>query len=169
MFALPHINFSIDAAIFLTIGLMLVGGFVLGQHKVKTFVLSVYVGIVLATELGQPVFDFLSGRGLTMGGAIGIAKVRIMLLALPVIGLELGHNKQNRGQRRGMVLTMILAVLTAALLISSVIFLLEPEGRQQALDRSTLASIFYGLRLWWLAAVPVVAIAESFMGSRKDR
>jgi hypothetical protein len=166
---LPHLNFSTDAAILLTIVAVMLGGIVLGQHRVKTFALSVYVGIVLATQLGDPVFGFLAGRGLTLGTLIGVAKVRMALLALPIILLELGHNKQHSGHRRGMILTMILSVMTAALLISTVISLIEPDIRQTVLDGSSLASIFYGLRLWWIGLVPVVAIAESFMKSKKER
>lgn len=165
---LPQVNLSIDAAIFGTIVALIIAGAVLGQSKVKTFALSVYVGLVLAGELGQPIFDFLNGRGMTFGGRMGVATVRLLLLIIPVVGLELGHNKHQRGQRRGMVLTMILCLMTAALLVASALALLEPEPRQAILDQSTLASLFYGLRLWWIAAVPVVAIVESLVKPKRD-
>lgn len=155
-------NLSTDTMIFLAIVAVLVMGIVLGQDKVKTFALSIYVGLVLATELAQPVYDVLEGRGLTVGGSVGVTTVRIILLALPIIGLELGHNKQHKGRRRGLVLTMILSILTSALVIASIIGLLEPEARALVLSGSSLASILYGLRLVWLGAVPVVVIAESF-------
>jgi sugar phosphate permease len=162
---LPHVNLSVDSLILLTVVLIIIGGVMLGQQKVKTFALSIYVGIVLADQLGQPLYDFVKSSSL--GAAIGLGNLKLILLGAPIVGLELGHNKDHAGRRRGMVLTMILSVLTAALLIATVLSLLDPGGRQSVLNSSTLATLFYQLRLWWLGLVPVVVVFESFMSPHR--
>lgn len=162
---LPDINFSTDILILLTIALVVMCGVLLGHNKVKTFALSVYVGIVLATQLGAVVFGFLASHNIHY---LTIAQTRMVLLAAPIIILELGKTHYRKGHRGSFILTVMLSTLVAALIISSTLRLLEPDSLKNVLEGSALAWPLYNLRLWWVAAVPVAVLIESFARSKSE-
>lgn len=162
---LSSLSLSTDILIMLTIALVTLCGMMLGHNKVKTFALSVYVGIVLATQLGGAVFSFLAGRGIH---ALTIAQTRMILLAAPIVILELGKTHYRKGHRGSFILTLVLSVLVSALIISSALGLLEPDQLKVVMDGSALAWPIYNLRLWWIAAVPVAVLIESFARSKRE-
>jgi hypothetical protein len=160
-----QINLSTDILILLTIALVVMCGMLLGHNKVKTFALSVYVGIVLATQLGSTVHGFLISHGISL---MTIAQTRILLLIAPILILELGKTHYRKGHRGSFILTLVLSVLVAALIISSILSLLEPDSLKNVLDQSSLAWPLYHFRLWWVAAVPVAVLIESFARSKRE-
>ncbi len=162
-----NLNLSIDIIILIAIALIVLCGVLLGHSKVKTFALSVYVGIVLASELGQTIYGFMANKGLTLGGSLTLGQVRIALLIVPILILELGRTQHyKRGPRGSFIMTLVLSVLVASLIISSVINALEPDSLKRILEQSNLAWPLFHFRLWWVAAVPIAVLLESFSKSR---
>src|SRR6476646_10272211 len=104
---LPHIQINTDLVIFANVLLCLLCGLFFGAGRIKTFALSVYVGIVLATTFGQQLFDLAVTNHMTFGLAEG--SFRLILFAAPVILLELGH-RDHGGKKHGhgMLTTMLL-------------------------------------------------------------
>jgi hypothetical protein len=161
---LAGINLNTDILVLLTFALIVTCGVLLGHHKVRIFAMSVYVGIVLATELGTVIYNFLNTHAL---GYFTLGQVRIFLMIAPIIILELGRRERyKRGARGNLIMTLVLSVLVAALIISSIVGLLEDGSRQEILAQSSVVWPLYQFRLWWVAAVPVAVLLESFMQSK---
>ncbi|MBW3538249.1 hypothetical protein KY386_02025 [Candidatus Parcubacteria bacterium] len=165
---LPDINFSLDLVILGVMVLTVLVGVLLGSNKVKTFALSVYVGIVVATEFGTGLYGLLQKNNLDLGGRLTPGSLRLGLFVLPMIALEAGRRQHGRRERGGLAMTLVLSVLVAALVISSALQLLEPDSLRRVLDGSALAGPIHRFRLWWVAAVPVAVIGESFIRSREQ-
>ena len=142
------------------VGLILYG-LVLGPNKVKTLALSVYVGIVIATELGAAAANLLISHHL--GGRLSPGTVRLGLFALPLLILEFGRKQHGKRGHSGMIVTLVLCVLTAALIVSAGLQLLGPDSVNRIIGQSTLGMWVYRLRLWWIVAVPLVVVGESLV------
>ncbi len=158
---------STEVAILSLFFCIIIYGLLLGQNKVKTLALSVYVGIVLSEELGPAVHGVIGNYQLA-GVHFTLGVTRMVLFILPLILLEVGRRNHGRGGQRGMWMTLILCVLTSALIVASGLNLLEPDTLKKVLDNSTLAKSIYELRLWWLAAVPLAVIGESLIKPKKE-
>jgi hypothetical protein len=162
--SLPNIHVSPDMIIISVVLFALLYGLLLGQHKIKTFALSVYVGIVIANELGQMVYGLLTRNHWNFHGALTPGEVRLALFMVPILLLEIGRRERRvKSHEGGMGLTIILAVLTSALVLSSALSLLDPATRRPLVESSFLATELYNLRIWWILAVPVVVIGKSLM------
>jgi hypothetical protein len=137
-------------------------GLFMGHAKVKTLALSSYVGLVLAQEFAENAHHLVS--------SVSMGTVRLVLFLAPVILLEISKRHHEPGGRSGIFITLVLSVLTSALLISGVLSQLDEGTRMNIIENSSLALEITKLHLVWLAAVPVLAVVESFIGGmRKEQ
>ncbi|HSX48499.1 MAG TPA: hypothetical protein VLF41_03305 [Candidatus Nanoarchaeia archaeon] len=160
-----NLNFTPDIIILVILFGLVFYGLLLGRNKIKTLAMSTYVGIVIATELGGRLADLLASKHIS-----GLSNniVLIILFVAPLLILEFGRREHHgRGSKHGgMIMTLVLAVLTAALIISSGLHLLDPETRKTILQQSALATAVSGLRGWWIALVPLAVVGENFIPNR---
>jgi len=163
---LSSINYTPDIIILIILGTLIAYGILLGRNKVKTLALSVYVGIVISSELGGRIADFLNKQH---GSHYPVNAVELTLFVLPLIILELGrHEPHHRGGHRGgLAMTMVLVLLTAALIVSSGLKLLDQNTLHHILVNSALANAIFTLRLWWIGLVPIAVIGENFIRPRE--
>lgn len=161
-----QLNISPDFAIFILILAVLAYAILLGQDKIKTLALSAYVGIVLATEAAPPLAQFLASQRWDWSGRIGEGIVQLVLFALPLLFLEVGHHSKRRGHhkpRNRMMITVLMAIATAFLIISYGSDFIGAVGIKDFLDQSTLATHIYRYKLAWTAAVPLLIVGQSFL------
>lgn len=162
----PNPTFSVDLVILAVVIVTILTGLLLGQERVKTFALSVYAGIVIASELGPVLHKWVQSQNI-LGGTLGTTSVKLILFALPILILEFGRRKHLKAGRSGFIMKLVLSILTAALLISSALSLFDPIALKRILAESSLAWPIYNFRLWWIALVPVAVLGESFIRSRE--
>ncbi|HSX14854.1 MAG TPA: hypothetical protein VLE72_03015 [Candidatus Saccharimonadales bacterium] len=161
---IPAIDFSATLVIILIIAAVVVYGLMAGHAKVRNLAMSTYVGIVLASQLGSGIQDYLSKHG---HDNINIGAIRLALFIAPIVLLEVSRRHRSRGAHAGMSVTVILAVLTAGLIISMGLGQLEGATLAHITDNSTLAFELYTYRLWLVAIVPIFIIAEAFIAQSR--
>ncbi len=158
-----------DIIIIGIMGLIAAYGILLGPEKIRTLAISAYVGIVLATQLGNTAAKAIQGShsANSTNGTI----IKLVLLILPVLLLELGrrHKGGRHGFHHGLIATLILAGLTGLLLVSSGLHLLTASEFKAIKGDSFLAAQVYSLHLWWVALVPLAVIAEAFIRPKEGR
>lgn len=161
----PQVNLTPDLTIVAIIGAVTAYGLLLGRNKVKTLALSVYVGIVLGSQLAPGIQHLVTSKVPASGGWLPL-----ILFVLPLLLLELGRREHfGRGSRKGgMGMTLVLCVLVAALTISAGIEFISEAQRADILRTSSLAAGIYGLRLWWIGLVPLAVIGENFIRTKED-
>ena len=165
---LNSINYTPDIVILIILGTLIAYGILLGRNKVKTLAMSVYVGIVVAGQLGARLAEVLNQQHAS-GGHLSTNSVQLTLFVLPLIILELGRREHHGrgGHRGGLTMTLVLVLLTAALIVSSGLNLLDANTLHHVLVNSALANAVYHLRLWWIGLVPVAVIGENFIRPRE--
>lgn len=153
-----------DLIILLIIIIAILYGLLLGHSKLKTFALSVYVGLVLAQNFGKSLHELAVRNNFDLGGKLTDNAVALIVFGLPLLLLELGRKDHRRARHNGgMTMTLILCILTAALVISSGISVMNPDAIKNTIDNSNLAWQIYTFRYWWLALVPLAVIGENFI------
>jgi hypothetical protein len=149
---------SSDIIILACFALVAAYGMIAGQGSLIREAISVYVGLVLANNFGKPLHDYIQqGSSYEVNETV----VRLVLLAIPIIVLQFAHPHMKSRHKPSMIITLILAVLTAMLLISSVMDQLSPIDLNRLTDESNLAAQIYNLRLGWLGLVPIVIAAAA--------
>lgn len=159
--SIPDIALNTNTIIVIVLSLVLLYGLLLGQSKLKTFALSAFVGLVMVLTFADGTLSLLQKTHWDMGGRIGLTTVKLALFALPVIILEFGHKEKSKN-RGGVSMTLALAVMTAALLISSVLSFLDPAVISRVVSESAVADWIYSFRLAWLVGVPVAVVGGNF-------
>lgn len=152
---------SVNLIIAATMALTIVYAVVVGYAALVRESISIYVGLVLANAFGKPLYDYL--KNTSLGGFHPSQQlIQLVLLILPIIILQFVHHKHGQA-KHNTVITMVLAVLTSLLLISSVLIQLDPLTLARTTDQSALASWIYDFRLVWLATVPIAIVASSLL------
>jgi len=135
-------------------------GFLLGRSRVFTILLNSYVGYVIAFELGDYAFDYLS-RAAQISHSVNITLfgAKIFVFALVVFVLTL--NAELIGLRDdaavSKVWTVLYGLLAAGLILSSVFAFMGSVEQANLFSSSTLATRITDLRLVWLTA-PIAAV-----------
>ncbi len=156
-------NLTTDLVILAVLSVAVIYGLVLGHNKLKLFALSVYVGLVLAQVFGDPLHNLIKNQ---IGLSLNVAKLVVFIL--PQVLLEIGQRETSRRRPKGgMIMTLVLCVLTGCLVISAGISLFDTDSIKRTVEGSSLAAGIYGLRLWWIAGVPLAVIGENFIKTRE--
>ena len=146
---------SVDLVIIATVVALVLFMIVLGHGKLRNLALASYVGWVLAAEFAATVHG--------VAGSLSLGTIRLVLYVAPILLLEFGRRHQDAGPRQGLIFGLVMAVATAALIISGVLTQFDPGTRETITGSSQIAFLIYNLRLVWLGVVPVLAMLEGFI------
>ncbi|HEX3082775.1 MAG TPA: hypothetical protein VHQ86_06030 [Candidatus Saccharimonadia bacterium] len=135
-------------------------GFVAGKHRLRVFILSVYVGIVLAGQLA----DIVAPK-FTM---LGADQVAMLLLCLPILVLGMiGLAHKKAADKGSAIANLLLGLGTGALIIAAALHLL-PTSEMSAIDSdSFLATMLQQYYLWILGLLPVAALVLGWVKGEK--
>jgi hypothetical protein len=169
---LPHTipTLSTDAFIVVGTGLIFIYGVIAGYTALVRESISVYVGLVLANSFGAAAYRVIA-PGADSHFPVSQVEVRLLLLIAPILVLQLTrrHGHGAGRAKHNLVVTLLLAALTAMLVVSSVLSQLDPTSLASTLLNSNLASWIYQLRLLWLAAVPIAIAVGAIVHPRTHR
>jgi hypothetical protein len=131
-----------------------------GKHRLKLFILSIYVGIVMATELSAIVVSAThqSAELVTLG-----------LYFLPIILFGFS-GKHGKDEHNGELLpNLIVGLAAGALLAGSALKILPPSLSASLTDGSLIASLLLQYQLWFVALLPAVAFLLSLMRAKEKK
>lgn len=158
---------SLDLIIISIIGLMAIYGLLLGPEKIKTLAMSVFVGIVLGSQIAPILKTFADNRNFGLLKDISLQGYRLTLLILPIPLLELErrrtHGRKRRNFNSKLIPTLFLAILVGFLIVAAGLGMLDADNLQHTINSSFLASVVYTLRYWWIGLTPLAIIAEAFI------
>ncbi len=138
-------------------------GLVAGKHRLRLFILSVYVGIVLAEQFSSIVAPLV--------GFLTLDQVSLVLLGLPILifGFARQHHGRGHSDKGAAIANIIVGILTAALIISSALRLL-PTSQLSTIDGdSFIAMILQTYHLWLLGLLPVVAFLLGLLKEKQKK
>ncbi len=135
-------------------------GAMAGIGRLRTLILSIYVGIVLSEQLSAIAAPFLQ--------VVGNNNVPILLYGLPIVlfGFSLG---KQRGHAKGSTLAaMLLGLLTGCLIISAGLHVMPTSNAQAINDSSFIAMNLSQFHLYLVAGLPLAALIGPLF-KKKDR
>ena len=161
---------SWDLFIILFFVVMGVYGFLLGRGRVFNILISTYVGLVIATQLGNFAFDYLSkitevSHSVTF--TLFVAKVFTFVAVLFVLILNKELSGGSDDSMTSPVYTATYGVLAAGLVLSSVFSFMGDADRAVLFTTSRFASTVYSYQILWLVAPILVVILSNVLGRFK--
>lgn len=162
---------SWDLFIILFFVVMAVYGFLLGRGRVFNILISTYVGYVIAYELGDFAYSYLSKvTQLSHSVTITLFGAKVFVFALVIFILTL--NSELIGikddARINKFWTVLYGILAAGLILSSVFAFMGNVEQMSLFSGSELASKVYDFRLAWLIA-PMITVVGVNVASRFGR
>jgi hypothetical protein len=156
---LPELNANI--IIIAGLGLGAVYGVLAGKQRLRLLILSVYVGIVLAGQLTDALAPSLR--------MVTLEQVSWGLFAAPIaIFGFFGVVHAKHHAKGALIANLIVGLLTAALIISSVLELLPTSTVAAINNDSFLALHLQQFHPWFLGLLPVVALLLGFIKGEKS-
>jgi len=151
---LPALNTNtVIVAILLT---AMAYGLIVGKHRLRILILSVYVGIVLAEQLTSVLAPRLS--------MLSTDQINGILLGLPILIFGLAGIAHKKTHDKGtFIANALVGLFTGALIVSSALRFM-PTSEMSAVDNdSFLAMILQQYHLWILGLLPLVAVLFGFI------
>ncbi len=152
-------NFSVDFIIFGVVLLVVAYGLLAGQAALIRESISIYVGLVLANTFGPFLFEY--SKSAAPNFPVSETAIKIALLILPIIVLQFAHFKSHTKHATSTLITLVLAVLSSMLLISSILSQFDANDLERITTESNLAAQITNLQLLWLALVPIAIAAAA--------
>jgi hypothetical protein len=138
-------------------------GLVAGKHRLRLFILSIYVGIVLAEQFTSVVAPYLK--------FLTIEQTSLALLGIPILifGFARQHHGKSHSDKGIVIANIIVGIMASALIISSALRLV-PTSQLVSIDGdSFIAMILQTYQLWLLGLLPVVAFVLGLFKEKEKR
>jgi len=134
------------------------GGLV-GKHRLRIFILSVYVGIVLADQMTAVVRPYAHG--------LGEDQLGWLLLGLPIVIFGCFPQHHGHGERGSVIANLIVGVLAGALILSSALYAL-PTSELSAINGDSYFALWLSqFHLWLLGLLPIIVLVFGLFGGHK--
>jgi hypothetical protein len=150
--------------------------FILRRDRIGVVIVSIYIGLAVASELGDAIYKVLSGSSyiadhvwIVSNASIFTIKTLLFVGLILLLSLKGEHAQVGEvgGQSIvGTVLTGVYGFLAAGLIISSEIYFMASEAKYILYSQSHLADLVMRYRTWWLILPLVVMIITSMWRSR---
>lgn len=136
-------------------------GAIAGKHKLRILILSVYVGIVLATQLAAIVVSSVHQP---------TDVVTLALFAAPIIIFGFTGGGHSKHEHKGTAIANLLVGLaTGALIAASALKLLPPSEAKNIAGDSLVADILMQYQLWFVALLPLAALIFGMMKPKEHK
>lgn len=144
---------SWDLFIILFFVILTVYGLLLGRGRVFNILINTYVGLVIATELGNVAFDYMSRvSAIQHSVALSLFGAKVLIFAIVIFILTMkselaGANDDNQASS---IYTGVYGFLAAGLMLTSVLSFMSEADRLNMFSTSNLASQVYTYQTFWL-------------------
>lgn len=150
---------------------IIVFAFILRRDKIGVVIVSIYIGLAIASELGNTLYILFTGGSyvadhIWVKSNISLFAIKLFLFIGLILFLSLKGEHAEVGEAGGQtivgtILTGVYGFLSAGLIISSVILFLGEENRMILFSQSRLADLIMDYRIWWLVLPIIVMMVTS--------
>lgn len=131
-----------------------------GRGRLRPTIMSIYIGIVLATMFAGVVQPHLNGLNLLQSSWL--------LLTLPVVVFGVFGGIQNVA-KGSLIVNLAFGALTGALLLSVAFMLMPLRDQQMLASQSVMAYELQRIRPWLIGLMPLTALVVGFHFHRKKK
>jgi hypothetical protein len=135
-------------------------GLVGGMVRVRSLILSIYVGIVLAETLANVVAPMTKN--------LGTDQIDLILLGLPVLLFALPRHRAHV-QKGNPLVNIATGLLAGVFLIVAGLHVLPPSTVTQLANGSYFVTLLSSLYIWFIVGMPFAALLPHFLQERHRR
>ena len=135
-------------------------GLVAGKHRLRTLILSVYVGIVLATQLAAVVVSATHQQ-------VDIVTLGLFLAPIVVFGFSGGGHGAKHHSQGSVIANLLVGLATGALIAASALKLLPPSEAARIAGDSFIGTELMMFQLWLIGLLPLAALMFGLMKSKE--
>jgi hypothetical protein len=161
-----------DLFVALSFVIMAIYGFLLGRSRVFSILIHTYVGYVVAFELGDIAYQYLS-KVTQLSHSISVTMFGAKVFVFAFIVFILTLNSELMGVRddtsASKIWTVLYGVLAAGLILSSVFAFMGNAEMTNLFATSTLAAKVYEFRIVWLIGPIVTVLSANIVGRFRKR
>jgi uncharacterized membrane protein required for colicin V production len=125
-------------------------GAMAGVGRLRTLILSIFVGVVLSEQLSAVAAPHLQ--------IFGNDNVPILLFAAPIILFGFSLGRQHGHDRGSTVAVLLLGLLTGCLIVSAALHVMPASLAQSITDGSFVAMNLSQFHLYLIAGLPLAAL-----------
>lgn len=164
-----------DLALLVFFAASVVYGFLMGREKIIVSILGSYVGLVVANQWGEGVFEALIDQSavntewLQGNLAVFITKVVLFTVVILIVALKGGLLAEATGLNGSFLasaMPLVFSLSSAVLIASSVLDFLPEETKNQIVSESVVAAPLVGYYSWWLI-LPIILLMFSRVTDRE--
>ena len=143
-------------------------GFLLQRDKAVVTMISIYVALVITAILTDPIQGFFAGEKAIMNQIFIRSSANSFTIQtaifLTIIGLVSAKSGiEGRDSGGSVIETFGFSFLNASLVVSSILFFMEPGKRETIVASSKLARILVNYQVWWIVLPVALLIITGFM------
>jgi len=143
-------------------------GFILRREKVITALCSTYIGIVIATNFSEYLFQFFNGNKFIAGqiwiksnASVGTIAIVTLLVSSFLISGAINSAKSRPGDVSPLEV-LIYSALNIALIVGAIVGFLPEESRAHVIETSKMAKIIFDYKTLWVILPPLSLIVLNF-------
>ena len=147
--------------------IMTVYGLLLGRGRVFNILINTYVGFVIATELGNFIYDYIvKATSISHSLSISLFGAKVLLFALTIFILTMRSelSGSNDDSSTSGIYTAGYGFLAAGLMLTSVFSFMSVTDRINFFQNSNLAAQIYNYRMLWLIGPIAIILLTSILG-----
>jgi hypothetical protein len=160
-------DLSFNTVLFASLGAGFALAFFAGEARVRKLAAGALVGYLVAIQLGEFVLAQL-GK-VSFIPELSLGTVQIILFAFITLSFNLGRAHQVEGRPRVNVESIVVAVITATFIFTSVLGFLGEETRSGLMNDYNLAAMLYEWRLLLLGLTAGGLILLEVMGANTKK
>lgn len=155
---------SVDVFIGLIFLVGMAYSFILQREKTITVLCSVYIGLVIASNFSQTVFDFFNGNKvianqiwIRSNASTSTIAICIFLISIVLVSGAI-NSKNNRSSETSLFEVIIYSAMAIGLILSTVLTFLPEATRNHYIEVSKAAKYLYSLKTLFVVLPPVMLI-----------
>ncbi len=142
-------------------------GLVLGEIRMQRIAMSSYVGLVIATFLGGPLYKLLTNVKFV---DLGESAIKIILFVATVLLLSFHRKSDFMHKGKISIKSAILSFLTAGFISTSILNMLNQATLNKFLTDYNIVAMLYTFRFWFMGLTAAwIVIMNFWPGAKEDR
>jgi hypothetical protein len=145
-------------------------GVIMAREKIIVTLISAYVGLVVAKVWGSTIFDFFNGNKTILDKVWIRSSASLFMVQLILFGATVGvlsyrsALSAKEGKGLSTIEYLVYSLLTAGLVISSILSFMPSEQQSTIINSSRLGNLVMGHQTWWII-LPIIMMV--FTGKRR--
>jgi hypothetical protein len=147
-------------------------GFLLQRDKTVITTIAIYVALVLASILVDPVQQFFSGEKALLNQVFiksnaNTFTIQTIIFVATIILLSAKSGIEGRGSDSSFLEVLGFSFLNGALIITSIIFFMDPAKQESIMHGSKIVKFLMVYHNWWLI-LPVIFLIFTGWNKKSD-